>query len=95
MGDLRDDLVVVAADKARGFVRALHVEGFFGFFGAEQAGDGATALVILANGGQKFWIGRFRQGAAHQLDGVAGLDGLRLFAVPEGFDGHAGARLHL
>jgi len=60
---------------------------------AEQPGDGSAAFRLLPHRREQFRLGFFGQGPAHDLDGVARLDGLRLLAVAHGLDGHAGARL--
>ena len=95
IGDLRHDLIAVAADHHGVAVRSLHVERLGRLPFAEKAGDLPAALGGLAHGGEQFRQGFRRKGTAKDLDAVARLDRLCLLPVAEHLDRHAGLRLQL
>ena len=95
VGDLADDLIVIAVEEARGSVLAFHVERFWSASLAEEQRDFAIAWIGLPHGRENFRQGGFRQDAAQQFDRVARLDRLTLFPVAQHLDGHAGGGLQL
>ena len=95
VGNLPDDLVIIALKKRRGSVFALQLESLGRVAFTEEGRDLAIAGVFLTHGSQDFRQREFRQNAAQELDRVAGLDRLALLAVAQHFDGHAGFRLQL
>ncbi len=82
-----------AGDQLGGSVLLLHFQRFGRPAGAEQAGDFALALGLLADRGQDLGNGLFANRLAQQLDDRPGFDRLALLGIADHDDLHAGSFL--
>ena len=82
-----------AGDQFGGAVLLLHFKRFGGFAGAEQAGDFALALGLLADRGQDLRNGVLAKGVAQKIDDGSGFDRLALLGIADHDDLRAGPLL--